>query len=191
MCRPSVQSIRSNYSTGHGNCSLRYENSIARSTPGLIWNRSGWENAGNLSSRNRSVHASRRESTLDAEATDRKANQRSVEEPSVESHLDLLERFTSERSSDSGGKTIAEQLESQVDADEGKEIALPLAQNVTLEAAPLTIHQKRNIRRQKYLDQVSKRNDAPFFTTVALIVILPPSVILGIAVATGYVQLFP
>ncbi|KAL1567304.1 hypothetical protein AAHA92_02796 [Salvia divinorum] len=55
----------------------------------------------------------------------------------------------------------------------------------------LTTSQKRNIRRQTYLNEVSRRNDSVFFATIGAFVILPPIVILGIAIATGYVQLFP
>lgn len=55
----------------------------------------------------------------------------------------------------------------------------------------LTISQKRNIKRQAYLDEVSQRNDSVFFATIGAFVILPPVVILGIAIITGYVQLFP
>ncbi|KAL2629796.1 hypothetical protein R1flu_014482 [Riccia fluitans] len=181
---------REKFVLGKGNSLLRCEDPRTPSTCRTLNSvRSGWGNPEKLASRKGTMHASRGESTLNAEATD--LNEQSIAGPSVESHLDLLQRFTSEKSPDKGGKTIAEQLESQVDADKGEEVAVPLAQNVTLEASQLTIHQKRNIRRQKYLDEVAKRNDAPFFTTVALIVILPPSVILGVAVATGYVQLFP
>ena len=60
-----------------------------------------------------------------------------------------------------------------------------------MEYDDLTISQKRNIRRQKYLDQVSKRNDAPLFTAIALFVVLPPAIILGIAIGTGYIDLLP
>ena len=55
----------------------------------------------------------------------------------------------------------------------------------------LTISQKRNIKRQDYLNKVAQRNDIPFFSTIALVVILPPMVLLGVAVATGYVDIFP
>eukprot|EP00897_Mesotaenium_endlicherianum_P006231 jgi/Mesen1/5636/ME000284S04875 len=52
----------------------------------------------------------------------------------------------------------------------------------------LTIHQRRNIKRQAYLDRVAQRDDAPFFTSVALAVLLPPAFILGAAIASGYVE---
>ncbi|BBN07988.1 hypothetical protein MPTK1_4g07870 [Marchantia polymorpha subsp. ruderalis] len=137
------------------------------------------------------TRASRADSTLNAEATDRKSSEQPATGSSAETHLDLLERFISESSKDGGGRTIAEQLEEQVDLDQAEIVTVPLAQSMTLEQAPLTISQKRNIRRQKYLDEVAKRNDAPFFTTVALFVILPPAVILGVAVATGYINILP
>ncbi|PWA53668.1 hypothetical protein CTI12_AA443520 [Artemisia annua] len=55
----------------------------------------------------------------------------------------------------------------------------------------LTVAQKRNIKRQSYLNEVSQRNDTNFFATIGAFVLLPPIIILGIAIATGYVQLFP
>ena len=68
---------------------------------------------------------------------------------------------------------------------------VPLGKNLK-KVSPkfLTISQKRNIKRQAYLDEVSERNDSVFFATIGAFVILPPVIILGIAVATGYVQLF-
>ncbi|KAK6919779.1 hypothetical protein RJ641_015683, partial [Dillenia turbinata] len=50
----------------------------------------------------------------------------------------------------------------------------------------LTTSQKRNIRRQAYLNEVSQRNDSVFFATIGGVVILTPVVILGIAILTGY-----
>ncbi|KAI5067881.1 hypothetical protein GOP47_0016226 [Adiantum capillus-veneris] len=82
---------------------------------------------------------------------------------SVQSQLELLSKLTSGREKDGDRSTIGEQL----------------------------VKKKRNIRRQKYLDQVSKRNDVPFFAAIALLVILPPAVILGVAVATGYLSFLP
>ncbi|KAJ6405563.1 hypothetical protein OIU84_013514 [Salix udensis] len=58
-------------------------------------------------------------------------------------------------------------------------------------AKPLTVSQKRNIRRQAYLNEVSQRNDSVFFATIGAFIILPPIIILGIAILTGYVQLLP
>jgi hypothetical protein len=55
----------------------------------------------------------------------------------------------------------------------------------------LTVSQKRNIRRQAYLNEVSQRNDSVFFATIGAFIILPPTLILGIAIIIGYVQLFP
>lgn len=89
-------------------------------------------------------------------------------------------------------KTIREQLSNEVEAEDEQEVTISLG-IAEPEIAPkeLTIHQKRNIRRQDYLNKVSERNDAPFFATVAAFVLIPPICILGYAVATGYVDLFP
>lgn len=86
-------------------------------------------------------------------------------------------------------KTIRDQLVSQ-----GGEAEVPLAKLEKEKAVvvpELTISQKRNIRRQDYLNKVSERNDAPFFAIVAAIVLVPPILILALAAATGYVELFP
>lgn len=88
--------------------------------------------------------------------------------------------------------TIRDQLSSQVEP-ESSEMVVPLAKGEK-EATPvaeLTISQKRNIRRQNYLNQASERNDAPFFAAVAGLVLIPPILILAFAVATGYVEFFP
>ncbi|KAK4275583.1 hypothetical protein QN277_018639 [Acacia crassicarpa] len=114
--------------------------------------------------------------------------------------LDLLEQLTSTNSSVSGyesdgssGKfTIREQLAQLVgDRDDDFSIALGKKNLKKVSAKFLTISQKRNIRRQTYLNEVSQRNDSVFFATIGAFVILPPFIILGIAVLTGYVQLFP
>jgi len=55
----------------------------------------------------------------------------------------------------------------------------------------LTTSQRRNIKRQSYLNEVSQRNDSTFFATIGAFVLLPPLIILGIAILTGYVQLLP
>ena len=87
--------------------------------------------------------------------------------------------------------TIRDQLASQVEL-EAPEVVVSLANGEKDTPVPeLTISQKRNIRRQNYLNKVSERNDAPFFATVAGLVLVPPVLILGFAVATGYVELFP
>jgi len=86
-------------------------------------------------------------------------------------------------------KTIRDQLVSQ-----GEEAEVPLAKlekDKAVVVPELTISQKRNIRRQDYLNKVSERNDAPFFGIVAAIVLVPPILILALAAATGYVELFP
>lgn len=119
-------------------------------------------------------------------------------ESSVQSQLDLLERLTSKNSikeNDQGvvssTKTIREQLSALVD-DEVNEVTIPLGKRFKPNNYnSLTISQKRNIKRQDYLNKVARRNDIPFFSSIALFVLLPPLVILGVAVATGYVDLFP
>lgn len=80
----------------------------------------------------------------------------------------------------------------QLVGDREGDFVMPLGKNLKKVSAKfLTISQKRNIRRQAYLDEVSQRNDSVFFATIGAFVILPPLVILGIAILTGYVQLFP
>ena len=87
-------------------------------------------------------------------------------------------------------RTIRDQLSSQVEP-EAAEVVVPLTNGQDTPVAELTISQKRNIRRQNYLNKVSERNDAPFFAAIAGFVLVPPILILGFAVATGYVELFP
>ncbi|KAG6556036.1 hypothetical protein Mapa_001977 [Marchantia paleacea] len=196
--RSQTSGIHWNSPSPENSCHARSVNAVACFTGrGVTFSGNGWKiiNGGKTyaprSAGTGIARASRADSTLNAEATDRKSSEQSTTESSAETHLDFLERFISESSKDGGGRTIAEQLEEQVDLDQAEIVTVPLAQSTSLEASPLTISQKRNIRRQKYLDEVAKRNDAPFFTTVALFVILPPAVILGVAVATGYVKLLP
>jgi len=87
--------------------------------------------------------------------------------------------------------TIREQL-AQLVGGRDDDFSLPLGKNLKKVSAKfLTISQKRNIRRQAYLNEVSQRNDSVFFATIGAFVILPPFIILGIAILTGYVQLFP
>ena len=87
--------------------------------------------------------------------------------------------------------TIRDQL-AQLFRDRDDDFSIPLGKNLKKVSAKfLTISQKRNIKRQEYLNEVSQRNDSVFFATVGAFVILPPIVILGIAILTGYVQLFP
>ncbi|CAK9868098.1 unnamed protein product [Sphagnum jensenii] len=113
-----------------------------------------------------------------------------------QSHLELLERLTTQNSATASAgkemKTIREQLSSQIEP-EAQEVIIPLSSLEKLEVPvkELTISQKRNIRRQDYLTKVSERNDVPFFATLAAAFLVPPICILGIAVATGYVDLFP
>ncbi|PIN11579.1 hypothetical protein CDL12_15821 [Handroanthus impetiginosus] len=118
---------------------------------------------------------------------------------SARMQLDLLEQLTSGSSSSDGYQsdgnsskpTIRQQLANLI-GDRDGDFSIPLGKNLKKVTAKfLTISQKRNIRRQAYLDEVSERNDSVFFATIGAFVILPPVVILGIAIATGYVQLFP
>ncbi|KAJ8626815.1 hypothetical protein MRB53_020122 [Persea americana] len=117
---------------------------------------------------------------------------------STRSQLDLLEQLTSTSTSDRGYEsdgssprpTIRDQL-SQLSGDTYGEFSLPLGKKLKASMNNLTISQKRNIRRQAYLDEVSQRNDSVFFATIGAFVILPPLIILAVAVLTGYVQLLP
>ncbi|XP_020240435.1 uncharacterized protein LOC109819204 [Cajanus cajan] len=118
---------------------------------------------------------------------------------SSRAQLDLLEQLTSTSSPNSGYEsdgsspklTIREQL-AQLVGERDDDFSIPLGKNLKKVSAKfLTISQKRNIRRQAYLNEVSQRNDSVFFATIGAFVILPPFIILGIAILTGYVQLFP
>lgn len=128
-------------------------------------------------------------------ASTKEAPEGSQSQSKAQSQLDFLEKLTAGRQkgssmADPEKTTIAEQLANKTTTN-SQDAAVPLCKKEPMEYDDLTISQKRNIRRQQYLDQVSKRNDVPFFTTVALFVILPPVIILGVAVATGYVDLLP
>ncbi|KAI4381193.1 hypothetical protein MLD38_007291 [Melastoma candidum] len=118
---------------------------------------------------------------------------------SSRTQLDLLDRLAGstsdsegyESESNSDVPTIREQLAWLVRDREG-DFSIPLGKNLKKVSEKfLTVSQKRNIKRQAYLNEVSQRNDSMFFATVGAFVILPPVVILGIAISTGYVQLFP
>ncbi|XVE78513.1 hypothetical protein DITRI_Ditri13aG0151200 [Diplodiscus trichospermus] len=120
---------------------------------------------------------------------------------SSRTQLDLLEQLSSsntavdgpgyESDGSSGKLTIREQLVRLI-GDRDDDFSIPLGKNLK-KVSPkfLTISQKRNIRRQAYLNEVSQRNDSVFFATVGAFIIVPPFIILGIAILTGYVQLFP
>ncbi|KAK7276750.1 hypothetical protein RIF29_17896 [Crotalaria pallida] len=120
---------------------------------------------------------------------------------SSRAQLDLLDQLTSTSSSPVNGyesdgsslkPTIREQLANLVGQRDDGDFSIPLGKNLKKVSAKfLTISQKRNIRRQAYLNEVSQRNDSVFFATIGAFVILPPVIILGIAILTGYVQLFP
>ncbi|XP_037496738.1 uncharacterized protein LOC105634517 [Jatropha curcas] len=122
---------------------------------------------------------------------------------STRTQLDLLDQLTSTTPStadttgyESDGRsrrlTIRELVKLVGERDDDENFSIPLGKNLK-KVSPkfLTISQKRNIRRQAYLNEVSQRNDSVFFATIGAFVILPPIVILGIAILTGYVQLFP
>ncbi|KAH7445003.1 hypothetical protein KP509_02G101700 [Ceratopteris richardii] len=104
--------------------------------------------------------------------------------------MELLKKLKLRKSKDVEN-TIGDKLAKYVDVDSDDEVVIKLGKQQPLEYDDLTTSQKRNIRRQKYLDQVSKRNDAPFFTAVALFVVVPPVLILGWAIVTGYVNVLP
>ncbi|XP_047340040.1 uncharacterized protein LOC124943598 [Impatiens glandulifera] len=122
---------------------------------------------------------------------------------SARTRLELLEQLTSTNPSidgyvsdgssntRSGKLTIRDQL-SQLVGDRDGDFSIPLGKNLK-KVSPkfLTISQKRNIKRQAYLNEVSQRNDSVFFASIGAFVILPPFIILGFAILTGYVQLFP
>lgn len=115
---------------------------------------------------------------------------------SARTQLDLLEQLASSvdgNESDGSNRklTIRNQL-AQLVGDRDDDFSIPLGKNLK-KVSPkfLTISQKRNIRRQTYLNEVSQRNDSAFFATIGAFVLFPPLIILGIAIATGYVQLFP
>ncbi|CAL1356312.1 unnamed protein product [Linum trigynum] len=121
---------------------------------------------------------------------------------SSRTQLDLLEQLTSASPSPNGkgyesaratSTTIREQLMRLAGDRDGDDFTIKLVGKNLNKASPkfLTTSQKRNIKRQAYLNEVSTRNDSVFFATIGAFVLLPPLIILGIAVATGYVQLFP
>ncbi|KAG9160226.1 hypothetical protein Leryth_025789 [Lithospermum erythrorhizon] len=110
---------------------------------------------------------------------------------SSRTQLDLLEQLTSGYQSDDSisSLTIRDQL-AQLVGDRDDDFSIPLGKNLK-KVSPkfLTVSQKRNIKRQAYLNEVSKRNDSVTFATIGAFVLVPPLVILGIAIATGYVNL--
>ncbi|XP_022759893.1 uncharacterized protein LOC111306255 [Durio zibethinus] len=113
---------------------------------------------------------------------------------STRTQLDLLEQLSStssavdgpgyESDGSSGKLTIREQLVRLV-GDRDDDFTIPLGKNLK-KVSPkiLTISQKRNIKRQAYLDEVSQRNDSVFFATIGAFVLVPPFIILGIAILT-------
>lgn len=132
----------------------------------------------------------------------------SVAVSSARTQLDLLEQLTSPPTPDgiSGLEngalpeprqraTIREQLSALANGKvDGDEFTLPLGKKLKEGLKRLnspTVSQRRNIKRQALLTQVSGRNDSVFFATVGAFVLVPPFAILAIAVLSGYVQLFP
>ncbi|CAH9148409.1 unnamed protein product [Cuscuta epithymum] len=119
---------------------------------------------------------------------------------SAQAQLDLLEKLTSSspdvngNESDGGSSnqsSIRDQLTKLV-GDRDDDFTIPLGKNLkSFTPKFLTISQKRNMRRQAYLDEVSRRNDSAFFAKIGSFIILPPFIILGIALANGYVHLLP
>lgn len=131
----------------------------------------------------------------------------SVAASSARAQLDLLEQLTSATPDDTAAglengmpppeprrrATIREQLSALAN---GKvdEFTLPLGKRLKeglKRLNSLTVSQRRNIKRQALLTQVSGRNDSVFFATVGAFVLVPPLAILAIGVLTGYIQLFP
>ncbi|OEL29333.1 hypothetical protein BAE44_0009650 [Dichanthelium oligosanthes] len=129
----------------------------------------------------------------------------SVAVSSARTQLDLLEQLTSTTPDGIAGlengtlpeprqrATIREQLSALAN---GKvdEFTLPLGKKLKeglKSLNSLTVSQRRNIKRQAMLTQVSGRNDSAFFATVGAFVLVPPFAILAIAVLTGYIQLLP
>nr|XP_043640294.1 uncharacterized protein LOC122611332 isoform X2 [Erigeron canadensis] len=114
--------------------------------------------------------------------------------PSARTQLDFLEQLTTSSSgyaSDGNNEelTIREKLALLV-GDRDDDFTLRLGKKLKVPKL-LTVSQKRNIKRQAYLNEVSRRNDSTFFATIGAFVLLPPIFILVVAIATGYVQLFP
>ncbi|KAK2377710.1 myosin-G heavy chain protein [Trifolium repens] len=118
---------------------------------------------------------------------------------SSRAQLDLLEQFTSTSSSINGYESdgtsrklsIRDQL-AQLVGERDDDFSIPLGKNLKKVSAKfLTTSQRRNIKRQNYLNEVTQRNDSTFFATIGAFVLLPPLIILGIAILTGYVQLLP
>ncbi|XP_020570725.1 uncharacterized protein LOC110017878 [Phalaenopsis equestris] len=133
-----------------------------------------------------------------AAQSDNLAEEQSASESSARSQLDLLEQLTSsaatgrgyERTGESMRPTIREQLaELTQGRDEDFTLQLGKKMKESLKKMNiLTISQRRNIKRQSYLNEVARRNDAAFFATIGAFVILPPLVILAAAILTGFLS---
>ncbi|KAG6504218.1 hypothetical protein ZIOFF_036549 [Zingiber officinale] len=137
-------------------------------------------------------HASPRRASRSESVTEETSNEGS----SARNQLDLLQQLASPTSEGYEGvdgglrRTVREQLSEAV-GGRGGEFTLPLGKKLKASLSSLTVSQRRNIKRQAYLNEVGQRNDSAFFATVGAFVLLPPLAILAAAVATGYVQLFP
>ncbi|KAL0920904.1 hypothetical protein M5K25_007922 [Dendrobium thyrsiflorum] len=136
-----------------------------------------------------------------ASQSDKVAEEQSATESSVRSQLDLLEQLTSTtntgRGYESGGDTARPTIREQLaeltrgrDEDFTLQLGKKMKENLK-KLNILTISQRRNIKRQTYLNEVARRNDVAFFATIGAFILLPPLVILAVAIQTGYVQLFP
>ncbi|KAI3436164.1 hypothetical protein D9Q98_002221 [Chlorella vulgaris] len=101
---------------------------------------------------------------------------------SGESFDDASEQASAGNGAAGGQLTVAEKLEQryQQQQEEGAAAAAATQQP--------TAQEKRQQRRKEYFDQDTKRNDGPFFASVALLFILPPAIILIAAFATGYLD---
>ncbi|PKA45713.1 hypothetical protein AXF42_Ash011054 [Apostasia shenzhenica] len=121
---------------------------------------------------------------------------------SARTQLDLLEQLKSSTVNTTGYKsddgdstrpTVREQLY-ELTQGRGGDFSLGLGKRMKESMRSLnilTVSQRRNIKRKAYLHEVSQRNDATFFASIGAFVIVPPVLILAVAMLTGYVQLFP
>ncbi|KAL5997519.1 hypothetical protein ACLOJK_008449 [Asimina triloba] len=151
-----------------------------------------------ITSSSSSVAAKKQLSPCRAARSEGVTEESGVTGSSARAQLDLLEQLTSagsvsdgyESDGSSSRPAIRDQL-SQLVGDREGDFSLPLGKRMKASLNSLTISQKRNIRRQAYLDVVSQRNDTVFYITIAAFVVLPPLLILIVAVFTGYVDLRP
>uniref|UniRef100_A0A1D1YTT7 HEAT repeat-containing protein 6 n=1 Tax=Anthurium amnicola TaxID=1678845 RepID=A0A1D1YTT7_9ARAE len=144
--------------------------------------------------RRATVSAALPEEVAEGTTTDRSSSSGSSKVSSVRTQLDLLEQLTSgseyESAEDPYTPSVRDQLTDLADGRVG-DFNIPLGKKLIVSINSLTISQRRNIKRQAYLNEVSQRNDTRFFATVGAFVLLPPAIILAVAILTGYVQLSP